>query len=201
MATEADLRKKGANSFYKEKFLDLQLSQETMEAREFENCTFTRCTCIDVIFAKCRFLDCAFEGCTLSAVQFPNSSFTDVRFSRSKVIGIDWSQARAANLGPLVFTECELNYSSFSTLTLRKLVLHSCRCREVDFVEADLTDGDFEGTDFELSRFFKTNLTNANFRKAAHYQIDVFNNTIKKAQFSLPEALALLQSLDITLDP
>jgi uncharacterized protein YjbI with pentapeptide repeats len=201
MATEAELLGKGADSFYKQKFLDLQLSQETIEAKEFENCTFTRCACIDVIFAKCRFLDCTFESCTLSAVQFPDSSFTDVRFSRSKVIGVDWSQARPSNLGPLAFTECELNYSSFSTVKLRNLILRSCRCREVDFVEADLTDGNFEGTDFELSRFFKTNLSNVNFRKAVHYHINVLSNTIKKAQFSLPEAISLLQTLDITLEP
>src|ERR1051326_35209 len=134
MPTEAELLGKGKNSFYKEKFVDLQLSEETIEAREFENCTFTKCTCLETVFAKCRFLDCAFDGCTLSAVQFPNSSFTNVHFKRSKVIGVDWSLARAANLGPLEFTECELNYSSFSGLTLKNLKLRSCRCREVDFV-------------------------------------------------------------------
>jgi uncharacterized protein YjbI with pentapeptide repeats len=201
MAKETDLLAQGAESFYKEKFVDLQLSQETVQAKEFENCVFTRCACIEVVFAQCRFLDCVFENCTLSAVQIPESAFTNVRFNRSKVIGVDWSRARAANPGPLAFTACELNYSSFSIVKLKQLILHACRCREVDFTQADLTNGDFEGSDFEGSRFFKTNLTNVNFRKATHYQIDVLNNTIKKAQFSLPEAVALLQSLDITLEP
>ena len=156
---------------------------------------------IEVVFATCRFLDCIFDGCTLSAVQLPGSSFPGARFIRSKVIGVDWSKAKRSNLGTLEFTECELNYSSFAQLSMKKLKLKQCRCREVDFVEADLTDGDFGGTDFEMSRFFKTNLTNVNFRKASHYSIDVRNNTIKKAQFSLPEAVSLLQSLDIVLDP
>lgn len=201
MATDADLLGKGTSSFYKQKFVELQLSEETIEAKEFENCTFSRCAFIEVVFARCRFLDCVFDGCTLSAVQVPNSSFPGARFIRSKVIGVDWSKARATSFGALEFIECELNYSSFAQVAVKKLKLKQCRCREVDFVEADLTDGDFEGTDFELSRFFKTNLTNANFRKASNYSIDVRNNIIKKAQFSLPEAIALLRSLDILLEP
>jgi hypothetical protein len=46
MATAADLLEKGTTSFYKQKFVGLQLSEETIEAKEFENCTFTRCTFI-----------------------------------------------------------------------------------------------------------------------------------------------------------
>ena len=201
MTTEAAFLGKGTNSFYKQKFVDLQLSEETIEAKEFENCTFTRCAFIEVLIAQCRFVDCVFDGCTLSAVQVPDSAFPGARFLRSKVIGVDWAKAKASNLGTLEFSECELTYSSFTQLSLKKLKLKHCRCREVDFVEADLTDGDFEGTDFELSRFFKTNLTNVNFRKAVNYSIDVRNNTVKKAQFSLPEAVSLLHSLDIVLDP
>ncbi|HEY7123025.1 MAG TPA: pentapeptide repeat-containing protein [Ktedonobacterales bacterium] len=54
----------------------------------------------------------------------------------------------------------------------------------MDFSAADLTDGNFEGADFEGSKFYKTNLTSANFRKATNHHIDVRTNTIKKAQLS-----------------
>jgi hypothetical protein len=43
-------------------------------------------------------------------------------------------------------------------------------------------------------------LTKADFRKAFNYGIDFKFNNLKKAKFSLPEAIALLTSLDIILD-
>lgn len=78
--------------------------------------------------------------------------------------------------------------------------IFKCEAIEVDFTEADLNHGDFQYTDFEKSIFFKTNLSCTNFQQAKNYLIDVRNNTLKKARFSLPEALSLLFSLDIVID-
>jgi uncharacterized protein YjbI with pentapeptide repeats len=75
-----------------------------------------------------------------------------------------------------------------------------CEAKEVDFIETNFSHGDFKNTDFEKSRFFKTNLTGADFKGAINYSIDVKNNIIKNARFSLPEALSLLSSLEIILD-
>jgi uncharacterized protein YjbI with pentapeptide repeats len=69
----------------------------------------------------------------------------------------------------------------------------------VNFNEADLTRGVFTRTDFLNSVFSSTNLTQADFRKAFNYGIDFNFNILKKAQFSLPEAMSLLTSLDIIL--
>ena len=81
-----------------------------------------------------------------------------------------------------------------------RLKIINCEAKEVDFIETDLTGGVFTGTDFEGSRFFKTNLTNADFKGARNYMIDARNNTLKKTKFSLPEALSLLNGLDIIIE-
>ena len=76
----------------------------------------------------------------------------------------------------------------------------NCEAKEVDFTETDLSEGRFNGTDFERSVFSKTNLTKANFSGAVNYSIDPRYNTLKKTHFSLPEALSLLSCLDIVID-
>jgi uncharacterized protein YjbI with pentapeptide repeats len=75
-----------------------------------------------------------------------------------------------------------------------------CQAKEIDFIETDLSSGDFKDTDFEKSVFFKTNLTDTDFRGAINYSIDVNTCNLKKARFSLPEALSLLYNLDIVVE-
>ena len=100
----------------------------------------------------------------------------------------------------LDFNQCQINYSNFKFLKLPQIRMANCESREADFTGTDLSHGDFKNTDFENSRFFKTNLSNADFKGAKNYSIDVNNNILKKTRFSLPEALSLLNNLDIILE-
>jgi uncharacterized protein YjbI with pentapeptide repeats len=85
-------------------------------------------------------------------------------------------------------------------LKLPGIKLIDCEAKEVDFIETDLTNGVFKKTDLENSQFFKTNLSGADFSSARNYSIDVRNNILKKTRFSMPEALALLDGLDIIIE-
>jgi fluoroquinolone resistance protein len=97
------------------------------------------------------------------------------------------------------FINCTLNYSTFTGLKLPKAQFTHCVARDVDFADADLSGANCTETDFSDSRFLHTNLTEADFTGATHYSIAVNLNTVKKAKFSLPEAMSLLYSLDIIL--
>ena len=94
----------------------------------------------------------------------------------------------------------QINYSNFKLLKIPKTKIVTCEAKEVDFIETDLTGGDFKNTDFEKSRFFKANLTGADFRGARNYFIDVKNTTLKQTRVSMPEAVSLLSSLDIIVE-
>jgi fluoroquinolone resistance protein len=185
-------------AYYSEKFTKLSFLNETIGAITFEECYFSRCSFINCKFEKCKFLNCKLSESSLSAINPANSSFIEMKFSGSKVIGFDWT--KSTKIEDLEFTDCQINYSNFKLLTLPKIKIVNCEAREVDFIETDMSDGIFKNTDFEKSRFFKTNLTNADFRGAKNYYIDVQNNMLKKTRFSLPEALSLLNSLDIILE-
>lgn len=185
-------------SYYNEKFTRLSFSSETIETKVFEECEFNCCTFINCKFEKCKFLNCKFNECILSAIDPSNSRFIEVNFSGSKVIGFDWT--KSAKVDGLEFVDCQINYSNFKLLKLPEIRIVNCEAREVDFIETDMSNGNFKNTDFDKSRFFKTDLSDADFSGARNYFIDVRNNILKKTRFSLPEALVLLNSLDIILE-
>ena len=160
---------------------------------EFNNCSFVDCK-----FEKCKFINCKFNGCMISAITPTDSRFVEVSFSNSKVMGFDWT--RAQQIREICFKNCQINYSNFRLLKLPKLRVIDCEAKETDFTESDLREGVFTNTDFERSTFSKTNLTKANFQGAKNYFIDARYNTIKKAQFSLPEALSLLRGMDVVIE-
>lgn len=84
-------------------------------------------------------------------------------------------------------------------LYLREIIMTECKAHEVDFREANCMEGNFSHTDFTGSLFNHTNLHKADFSEASNYDINVLLNEVKKAKFSLPEAVNLLKGFDIEL--
>ncbi len=187
-----------ADSYLKATFSKVAISDETLFKKIFEQCCFDHCSFTNCKMEKCKFINCRFESCILSAVMPLDCRFQETRFFRCKLMGMDWT--RSAELSEPDFQECQLNFSNFKLLKIPGIKMVNCEAKEVDFIETDLSKGDFHQTDFENSRFFKTNLSSANFKGSKNYSIDVKANILKKTRFSLPEALLLLNSLDIIIE-
>ena len=183
--------------YHKGRFSKIHLENEKLSKIEFENCTFTNSTFISCIFQKCEFTDCVFKNCVISALIPTNSRFSNIKFEDSKVTGIDWT--RATKIESLIFKNCQLDYSNFRMLKLPKISMTDCQIHDADFTDCDLTEANFSRSDLKNTRFFKTNLTKTNFNNAIGYDINTQHNIVKNAQFSLPEALNLLSSLDIKI--
>jgi fluoroquinolone resistance protein len=187
-----------------EQFARFVAQERTFSGVDFTACLFDHCAFIECTFYRCAFTDCRFRSCDLSLTKVHGSRFTDVRFAASKLVGIDWTKAGDAVISKLFlsihFDDCLLSYASFFGLTLPRARFVGCTAREVDFREADLTEADCTGTDFSGSKFHHTNLTKADFRRATDYTIDPTANTIAKARFALPEAVALLSGFDIVIE-
>ena len=176
----------------------LDVRATRVEGKQFDHCIFTSCRFNEAQLIRCRFTDCEFLNCDLSNVKLGGSAFRSVLFDCSKLLGILWSDAAA--LVPFRAVKCVLDYSSFVSIKLKKCRLENCQVRQADLTQADLTEGFFQGSDFSGSHFMGTNLTKADFRGATHYAISPRDNIVKKARFSLPEAMSLLYGLDIRLD-
>lgn len=183
--------------YINEQFTRLTLTGEVVEGVLFEDCTFTSCTFNAVTFKRCTFTDCTFVKCQWVEGNLQNTSLNEVAFSHSHFRSVQWSHLQSART--LQFTDCELAQCSFAFMELPFFTLKNSIAREVDFMEANCTGANFEGTDLHLSIFQQTNLTNASFVQAKNYAIDCRYCTLKGATFDLPEAIALLNGLEITL--
>ena len=183
-------------------FKHLNQAGQTLTALEFEDCSFESCNFAETKFVKCKFHECTFRSCNLSVITVNGCSFSDVSFEECKVIGVNWTQANWPRIrlnSPFRFDKSIVNNCSFYGLGLKGLVLVECKAKEADFRHADCSEADFTHTDFAGSWFGNTNLARADFSEACNYNIDIFNNVIKKAKFTWPDAMNLLRYLDIEL--
>ena len=183
-------------------FKGLNLSNNELISKEFDNCSFTDCDFTEAILDKCKFIDCLFTKCNLSLIKINQSKFLDVTFEECKAIGIDWTKATWSNFrvsSPIKFYKCIINDSSFFGLSLEEIIIEECKAHDVDFREGNFIEANFSYTDFYNGLFGNTNLTRANFVEAINYNIDVYSNIILKAKFTRYEATRLLGSLGIEL--
>ncbi|MGO4292539.1 pentapeptide repeat-containing protein [Chitinophaga sp. RAB17] len=179
------------------KFENIIWEGKTITGREFYECQFYKCSLKECIFEDCSFERCTFEDCDLSLIQFRKTAFSRVVLQHSKAIGVAWHNAR----DPLTidFHHSRISYCSFSGKNLKKGVFIHCQADEVDFSACNLSLANFTGTDLAGARFANTDLTQANFVGAQRYAINVQENKVRKAKFSLPDALALLDGLGVEI--
>jgi fluoroquinolone resistance protein len=183
-------------------FKNLTETNTEISGVEFEGCEFHECNFTETTFRKCRFIECTFSHCNLSVIKVPQSKFSDVVFKECKLVGVDWTKAAWPKLAfsvSLKMHNCIINDSSFFGLKLDEIVIKQCKAHDVDFRDGSFVGADFSYTDFTDCLFAKTILSGADFYEAINFDIDIFNNNIKKARFSRYEAARLLNSLDIEL--
>lgn len=186
-----------ADDFYDAVFSNLDHRSERIDFKEFYDCLFENCTFHEVDFTGSRFVNCTFDGCDLSLTKVHNAGFRNTIFKTSKMIGIDWSVASSPLMIDLL--DCDMSYSSFAHVDFAKRKIIRCKAQEVYFWETNLTQTDFSQTDLEKSQFKNCDLTQADFSTALNYAISPTSNILKKAKFSLPDAVSLLYQLDIVL--
>ncbi|MCG7547549.1 pentapeptide repeat-containing protein [Pseudoalteromonas sp. Of7M-16] len=177
-------------------------SGEKIASKTFEGCKFLSCNFSEAVLNRCTFIDCEFTKCNLSMLRIQYSKFTDVIIRDSKAIGIDWTKVAWPRLvfsSPIKFYDCMINDSSFYGLSLQDFVLDSCVARNVDFRDGDFSNAQFSHSDLKGSVFYDTNLSGADFSHATDFDIDIFNNNLKKAKFDRFEAIRLLGCLEIEL--
>ena len=188
--------------FNDQEFKDLDLDATEIISSEFIDCEFINCSFVESVIKKCRFVNCDFKQCDLSLCKLNESISINTCFTKSKLIGVNWSQADwpTLDLGkPINMYKSALNHCTFIGLNLNGIHVLDCQAINVDFREADLSQADFSGSDLSDSLFIHTNLSEVDLSQARNYVIDPGLNQLKKAKFSLPEAMSLLYNMDIIL--
>ena len=77
----------------------------------------------------------------------------------------------------------------------------NCIAQDLDFSDCELIKSDFSNSDLKGSRFNNCILEKSNFSNSTNYNINPTTNKIKGSNFSYPEAINLLDSFDIIINP
>ena len=180
-------------TFDRIRFTDPDVQGTSFSRCEFKECDFSALTLSNTRFEACRFVDC-----NLSNTVVDHTRFDGAVFEGCKLVGLNFGSS-----DPLVFElalrRCVLRYVNFSQLRWKNAVVADCEVLDSDFRGAKLTGGDFTRTRFRACRFHSADLTKADFSHAEGYDLDVRTETLKKAVFTLPEALNLLAPFDLDL--
>ncbi|MGE5602658.1 MAG: pentapeptide repeat-containing protein, partial [Nitrososphaerales archaeon] len=100
-----------------EGFKSLDLAGARLAGKEFESCTFTRCTFREAVLETCKFRACTFRKCDLALVHVKGCTFVDTVFEDCQLVGVNWSELAASKSllrPPVNFTGCALNHSLFT---------------------------------------------------------------------------------------
>ena len=190
---------------------------EYREGERFERLTFTEETFYDCDFSDCVFADCTFDSCKLdhsvfTECQFLRCTITNLKttMSRAKftdfedctLTNIDWMslQGDGAFADPIESLKgCTLKYNTFTEMNLTKFKFGGNVILRSMFAKCNLVSADFEKCDLLDTEFYQCDLRKASFRDASGYKVDIFGSKLKDAKFSLPEAVNLLNDLQIKL--
>ncbi len=166
---------------------------------EYERCIFMNCDFSDVDISHIQFSDCEFTGCNLSMTKMIATSLRGITFKDSKLLGVQFDTCNHFLL-EFSFENCILNFASFFGLKIPKTIFKNCSLQEANFSGSDLSGSIFENCDLMKAVFDRTNLEHTNLWSSYNYMIDLENNRLKNAKFSLSGLPGLLSKYDIIVE-
>lgn len=184
--------------FENREFKSENFSKKSLENQAFSSCTFTSCDFSEAVLWNARFASCIFTNCNLSLVKLDGCRLQEVRFIDCKIVGADWFKCEKLFFS-VDFERCLLQFCNFSDLQMKNRSFLESKMLENTFTDTSLKGSDFGGTKLTGTVFHNCDLSNADFSSAAEYDIDPQTNNIKKAKFSLPEAVSLIKGLGVTI--
>ena len=186
--------------YIEEKTFDkIDFTKNPLPGGEYEYCAFKDCDFSNSDLSGSLFMECEFESCNLSMTKLTNATFRDSTFRNCKMLGLHFENCNEFGFS-VNFDNCDLNYSSFYRMKMKKTVFKNLRLQEADFTECDLSGSVFDGCDLARAVFKNTIIEKADFRTSFNYSIDPEANRIRKAKFSLSGIAGLLDKYDIEID-
>jgi fluoroquinolone resistance protein len=184
---------------FNQKYDENNLAELCLEPHSvFEDCQFIGINFSDFNFKSVSFTDCQFKNCNLANQDLTNVVFRSVQFESCNLIGINFCILQ--RLDTPEFLNCKMNFSSFQQLKLKKIKLINCQALDVDFSGCDLSESVFTSSMMAGSNFNGASLINADFRLAKDYLFDLRVAKVKGLKLSMPEALSLIQVLDVSVE-
>jgi fluoroquinolone resistance protein len=166
-----------------------------LDSLEFINCDFVSCDIAKRSIRNTKFIECRFEKCNLANVAISGASFRDVTFKSCKILGVNWSSVNSSS--ELSFFDSLMDLCVFQGLDIRNMNVIDCSFKDGDFSQSNLAGAVFKNTNLNNTIFNGSDLSEADFREAYGYYIDPSFTKVKKAKFSMPEAMVLFKALEV----
>lgn len=185
--------------YFEETFENTDFSNQSLTQRTYECCTFKNCNFSNADLSDTKFIETEFINCDLSNANISNTSFQDIKYRNCKILGLPFEKSNAFNF-TIHCMDCQLGHCSFYQVKLNRSSFTGCKLENVDFTETDMKKVVLMQCDLRYATFENTNLENADLRQSTNYVIDPDSNTIKGAQFSLPDVIGLLAKYNINIE-
>jgi uncharacterized protein YjbI with pentapeptide repeats len=176
----------------------LVLSNGIVSGKEFYRCKIKGCNLTETDLSNCAFEECGFFECNFSNPVIRHLKLINVEFTESKIVGINFYNCDQL-LFDCAFIKSNLQNCNFSDLKMKRARFIGCKIDECDFENAYLVEAEFDDSVFRETLFHNCNLEKASFFEAKGYEIDPRNNNVKKAIFSVPDVLSLIESFDVVI--
>lgn len=184
---------------YEEKtFKSENFSERSLEGHFFDSCAFINCDFSKSNLRNANFSGCVFTNCNLSLPKLDACRLQDIQFIDCKIVGAEFFKCGKA-FQTVSFKKCLILYCNFSDLNMKNTHFDGSKIQEAFFTNTVLHGAGFKDVDLSGTLFHNCDLTKADFSSAVRYSIDPQTNKIKKAKFSLPEAVGLLQTFEIII--
>lgn len=185
-----------------EEYNDLKYQNKKIEDINFVDCKFFNCKFTEIQIIRCSFVDCEFYNCSFLNMEFKYTDAVNNKFKSCIIFGINWSEIKR-NKGAfqpfLLFENCTIKYNVFIDLNLKKFDFSSNNLIDSIFEQCKLQESKFCNCDLKNTTFDNNDLSKSDFLGSKNYLINIENNILKKAKFSFPDVINLLNSLDIEI--
>ena len=105
-----------------ENFKRLQLSEDDLSNKSFEDCNFIDCDFINCNWRNTSFINCEFKNCSLSNLNVHNCKLNEVLFVESKLVGLNFSSCKNYYFS-LSWISAMCCFATFPDVTWRRLPL------------------------------------------------------------------------------
>lgn len=171
-------------------------SEEAINYKEFESCTFTNCDFSSCNFIAVIFIDCHFYHCNFNSAKINHVAFRTAYFNSCDIKDVNFAMCDKF-IFEVHFKNSKLDFSKFYALKMKGTTFSDSSLIAVDFMATDITNVLFDNCDLYRAEFDKATANKADFRTSNNYSIDPSKTKIKKAQFSLEGVKGLLTRHDI----
>ncbi|MBQ9709802.1 MAG: pentapeptide repeat-containing protein [Clostridia bacterium] len=184
-------------------FKDVALENKTLLNHEFEDCVFEGCSFVCTTFKGCVFKSCTFVRCRLADVKNEGSDFKECTFKGCNLLSISWADVFTRNsVMPSVarLEGCCIKYGVFSHVNFGKFDFSGNDVVDSMFSDCRLSRSSFKDCNLKFTEFLRCDITEADFRGASGYKVELATCKMKGARFSFPEVVNLLNGLGIEIE-